>query len=187
MAGKWNGKRCSSCGEGTLHDDVRERTHDYRGETFRAAYKGAYCDHCSDGMVYHDSELDDQWEAFCKDVDDSQRRELASIRRRLKLTQEEAAKLSGGGHNAFSRYERGEAQPVMAVIELFRLFDRYPALLEEVRGRAEPGSLYVLPVIAGRGAHETIHTLDLSIDAEQSAANDWQSQNAVATLKLDAA
>ena len=35
--------------------------------------------------------------------------EMKRIRRKLHLTQKEAVKLlSGGGHNAFSRYERGE-------------------------------------------------------------------------------
>jgi hypothetical protein len=36
------------------------------------------------------------------------------------------ARLTGGGHNAFSRYERGEAAPLPAVINLFRLLDKHP-------------------------------------------------------------
>jgi hypothetical protein len=32
--------------------------------------------------------------------------ELARIRKKLGLTQKEAAMIAGGGHNAFSRYER---------------------------------------------------------------------------------
>jgi hypothetical protein len=35
---------------------------------------------------------------------------LAHARKRLRLTQKQAAELTGGGHNAFSRYERGEAR-----------------------------------------------------------------------------
>lgn len=62
-----------------------------------------------------------------------QREELRRIRRKLKLTQREAAALTGGGHNAFSRYERGEAQPMPAVINLFRLLDRHPELLVELK------------------------------------------------------
>ncbi|MBA3981355.1 MAG: hypothetical protein C0462_12215 [Alcanivorax sp.] len=37
------------------------------------------------------------------------------------------------GINAFSRYERGEARPVAAVINLFRMLDKHPELLSEVR------------------------------------------------------
>jgi len=46
-----------------------------------------------------------------------------------------AAKLTGGGHNAFSRYERGEATPLPAVMNLLRLLDRHPELLKELTSR----------------------------------------------------
>ncbi len=60
---------------------------------------------------------------------------LARVRRKLKLklTQADAAELTGGGHNAFSRYERGEAKPMAAVVNLFRLLDKHPELLKELR------------------------------------------------------
>lgn len=45
-----------------------------------------------------------------------------------------AAKIMGGGHNAFSRYERGAATPVPAVMNLLRLLDRHPELLRELTG-----------------------------------------------------
>lgn len=44
------------------------------------------------------------------------------------------AAITGGGPNAFSRYERGKARPVAAVINLFRLLDKHPELLAELRG-----------------------------------------------------
>ncbi len=59
--------------------------------------------------------------------------QLAAIRRRLKLTQAQAAQLTGGGKNAFSRYERGQAKPMAAVVNLFKLLDKHPELLSEVR------------------------------------------------------
>ena len=59
--------------------------------------------------------------------------ELRRIRKKLGLTQRQAAALTGGGNNAFSRYERGEVQPMPAVINLFHLLDRHPELLEEVK------------------------------------------------------
>ena len=57
---------------------------------------------------------------------------LLRVRKKLKLTQQQAAKLTGGGHNAFSRYERGEVQPMPAVVNLFKLLDKHPELLAEV-------------------------------------------------------
>ena len=59
-------------------------------------------------------------------------REIRRVRRKLGLSQVAAARLTGGGHNAFSRYERGEAAPLPAVVNLFRLLDKHPELLKEL-------------------------------------------------------
>jgi len=61
-----------------------------------------------------------------------QSREIRRIRRKLGLSQIAAARLTGGGHNAFSRYERGEAAPLPAVVNLFRLLDKHPELLKDL-------------------------------------------------------
>lgn len=62
----------------------------------------------------------------------AERAEIRRIRRKLGLTQAAAAEIMGGGHNAFSRYERGEAAPLPAVMNLLRLLDRHPELLREL-------------------------------------------------------
>jgi len=61
-----------------------------------------------------------------------QSKEIRRIRRKLGLSQVAAGRLTGGGHNAFSRYERGEAAPLPAVINLFRLLDKHPELLNDL-------------------------------------------------------
>jgi HTH-type transcriptional regulator/antitoxin MqsA len=58
--------------------------------------------------------------------------EIRRIRRKLGLSQVAAARLTGGGHNAFSRYERGQTAPLPAVVNLFRLLDKHPELLKEI-------------------------------------------------------
>jgi len=58
--------------------------------------------------------------------------EIRRIRRKLGLSQTAAARLTGGGHNAFSRYERGEAAPLPAVMNLFKLLDKHPELLKDL-------------------------------------------------------
>ena len=63
---------------------------------------------------------------------EQQSSEIRRIRRKLGLSQIAAARLTGGGHNAFSRYERGEAAPLPAVVNLFRLLDKHPELLKEL-------------------------------------------------------
>ncbi|MEQ1889540.1 MAG: type II toxin-antitoxin system MqsA family antitoxin [Alphaproteobacteria bacterium] len=63
---------------------------------------------------------------------EQQSREIRRIRRKLGLSQVAAARLTGGGHNAFSRYERGESAPLPAIINLFRLLDKHPELLKDL-------------------------------------------------------
>ena len=66
-------------------------------------------------------------------VQERDAQQLARVRKQLKLTQQDAAKLTGGGKNAFSRYERGQAKPMPAVVNLFRLLERHPDLLAELQ------------------------------------------------------
>lgn len=133
MASKWNGKKCPLCFEGTLHDGKRKQQLEYRGRVYEYTAKGAFCNHCNDGFPEHDAREEAAWAAFRDRVDAEEVAELARIRKKLGLTQQEAAILAGGGKNAFSRYERGQAKPVAAVINLFRLLDRHPDLLRELK------------------------------------------------------
>lgn len=57
---------------------------------------------------------------------------LKRTRQKLGLSQRRAAELTGGGHNAFSRYELGKAEPLPAVTNLFRILDPHPELLKEL-------------------------------------------------------
>lgn len=52
---------------------------------------------------------------------------------RLKLTQEEAGRLIGGGRRAFQKYESGATPPSDAAIGLIELLDRHPEDLEFLR------------------------------------------------------
>jgi HTH-type transcriptional regulator/antitoxin MqsA len=132
MASKWNGQSCGLCGAGTLHDGIKTIAQKYKGQTFSSETHGAFCDHCSDGFVEFDEAEEAAWLAFRDQVDATQAAELVRIRKKLRLTQKEAAHIAGGGKNAFSRYERGQAKPVTAVVNLFRLLDLHPELLNEL-------------------------------------------------------
>lgn len=133
MASKWNKQPCPVCAVGTLADGTRQSVQTYKGHTFQASSRGAFCNHCGDGFVSFDPQDEAAWLAFRSSVDAACATELASIRKKLKLTQQQAAQIAGGGKNAFSRYERGLAKPVAAVINLFRLLERRPELLQEVK------------------------------------------------------
>lgn len=132
MASKWHGQPCPLCFEGILREGEKNQELEYRGQTYRYTIKGAFCDHCLDGFPVSAPKEEADWQAFRDRVDADEVAELARIRKKLKLTQQQAARLAGGGKNAFSRYERGQTRPVAAVINLFRLLDRHPDLLHEL-------------------------------------------------------
>lgn len=95
---------------------------------------GWRCDACGEFEFEPDSarryaEAGDRLVAQARE---QRRHEVRRIRRKLGLTQRQAAALTGGGHNAFSRYERGEAEPMPAVVNLLQLLDRHPDLLAEL-------------------------------------------------------
>lgn len=129
---KWNGQACSICGAGVLHDGSKTVTQEYKGHPYQAQVRGAFCDKCDEAVLVYNADDEAAWLAFRDQVDQQVASELESIRKRLKLTQAQAAKLAGGGKNAFSRYERGQAKPVAAVINLFKLLDKHPDLIKEL-------------------------------------------------------
>lgn len=135
MSRQWNGKRCPECFEGTLQHGIKRVEYAYRGRTLEYDQAGAWCDQCGEGVMSgtEAAASEKQLDEFMAGVDREDAAELARIRKKLKLTQKEAATLTGGGHNAFSRYERGEARALPAVLNLFRLLDRHPELLKEIK------------------------------------------------------
>jgi len=132
MKSKWDGQVCPVCAAGVLHDGSKTVTQDYKGHPYQAQVRGAFCDKCDEAILVYDASEEAAWLAFRNQVDRQAASELESIRKRLKLTQAQAAKLAGGGKNAFSRYERGQAKPVAAVINLFKLLDKHPDLIKEL-------------------------------------------------------
>lgn len=131
-------KRCDACGA--------RKARRFENETFTIEHQdgaapveslsGWRCTAC--GEVVFDDASARRYAAASDDlVMRARQREQEMIRRirlRLGLTQAEAARLTGGGPNAFSRYERGKARPIPAVLNLLRLLDTYPHLLRELPG-----------------------------------------------------
>jgi len=130
-------KACANCENGHLHKEVRDVT--ITRQKLSATVKkiaGAFCDHC-DEIEFDDTTDSAQRYAEAGDRLVLQNRATAAAvlkmqRKKLKLTQEQASRLTGGGHNAFSRYETGAATPLPAVINLFCLLDKHPEMLKEL-------------------------------------------------------
>jgi HTH-type transcriptional regulator / antitoxin MqsA len=126
---------CPVCAKGQLVREVRTARFEYRGAVCEYDQLGDWCMSCGEAVLSGDDMAATEGVLidFMERVAEEQASELMRIRKKLKLTQKQAAALTGGGHNAFSCYERGEAKPLPAVMHLFRLLDRHPELLEELK------------------------------------------------------
>lgn len=138
-----NSPSCPACLQGRLERRSKRLTDIYRGYSRTYLQPGEWCERCGEGILSGKDALATQERllAWRTEVDKQEALELARIRRRLQMTQAEAVQISGGGKNAFSRYEKGGAIPVMAVSVLFKLLDRHPKLLQEAKELAGASQL----------------------------------------------
>lgn len=130
--------KCPTCAAAELVYDTRDISYTYKGEaTIIPAVTGNFCPACDESVLEMEEsrrtmnlmlEFNKQVNASIVDPDF-----IANVRKKLSLDQREAAELFGGGVNAFSRYENGKTRPPLALVKLFKLLDRHPDLLNEVR------------------------------------------------------
>lgn len=130
-------RKCAQCGrhKGMVRFKDETFTIKHAGMTTKVeGLSGWRCEAC--GEVEFDASSARRYaaagDALVMRDRERQSKEIRRIRRKLGLSQVAAARLTGGGHNAFSRYERGEAAPLPAVINLFRLLDKHPELLADL-------------------------------------------------------
>lgn len=130
--------KCPVCGAAELIHDTRDVPYVYKGEaTTIPAVTGDFCPAC--GEVVLDRERGDRYSKaiglFQRQVNAAyvDPQYIMQVRQKLDLDQREAAEIFGGGVNAFSRYENGKTKPPLALVKLFKLLDRHPDLLNEVR------------------------------------------------------
>jgi HTH-type transcriptional regulator/antitoxin MqsA len=130
--------KCPCCGAAELIHDTRNISYTYKGETTSIpAVTGDFCPVCEEVVLNRE-----QGDRYSDLIGLAQRqinaayvdpKYIARVRKKLDLDQRQAAELFGGGVNAFSRYENGKTKPPLALVKLFKLLDRHPDLLNEVR------------------------------------------------------
>jgi HTH-type transcriptional regulator / antitoxin MqsA len=130
--------KCPNCGVAELIHDTRDMPYTYKGEsTIIPQVTGDFCPACGEGVL----EIDEGRRAsnlmleFNKQVNASivDPEYIAGVRKKLGLDQREAAQIFGGGVNAFSRYETGKTKPPLALVQFFKVLERHPELLAEIR------------------------------------------------------
>lgn len=72
-------------------------------------------------------------DAVFEDLRTAYAERVRAVRKRLKLTQEEAGRIIGGGRRAFQKYEGGAIPPSDAAVGLLEILDRHPEEIETLR------------------------------------------------------
>ncbi|HAI58915.1 MAG TPA: type II toxin-antitoxin system MqsA family antitoxin [Xanthomonadaceae bacterium] len=137
-----NTHECALCGASAVHATTYSDTFIHRGvETPVDGLEVMRCDACGAELI----EADQARRNYRKMVDIGRTIDglltgdaIVNLRKRLGLTQQEAAELFGGGPNAFSKYERGDVVQSVAMDRLLRLVGSFPLSLDLLRAIARP-------------------------------------------------
>lgn len=147
--------KCPTCGIGNLVERVRDVAYAYKGKkTVIKAVKGRFCDNRKCREVVLDKEesakTSREMLEFNKTVNAALTPIdlLTQVREQFKLTQQQAAKVFGGGPNAFSRYESGKTKPPVALVKLFKVLTKHPDLFDEVAEGGDGAAARKAPRIA---------------------------------------
>ena len=130
--------KCPVCGAGELIHDTRDLPYTYKGETTTIpAVTADFCPACDETItdMAETERVMIEMQTFNKQVNAAivDPGFIVRVRKKLDLGQREASEIFGGGINAFSRYENGKTRPPLALVKLFKLLDRHPDLLNEVK------------------------------------------------------
>jgi HTH-type transcriptional regulator/antitoxin MqsA len=123
--------RCPHDGS-PMRRDVRPYTVTYKGQSETVDAPGWYCDECGEGILNgaETREIDDVLHYLKAQADGLLKPEdIRRIRKKLKLSQEKAGELIGGGPRAFQKYESGDVLPSRAISNALRLLDHDPSAL----------------------------------------------------------
>jgi HTH-type transcriptional regulator/antitoxin MqsA len=130
--------KCPACGGAKLVHRRRKMPYSYKGHaTSIPGVVGDQCLACGERVLdaKESARVSAAMLAFNQEVNAGlvDPGFILHVRRKLALDQREAAKIFGGGVNAFSRYENGKTKPPLALVKLLRVLDRHPELLDEIR------------------------------------------------------
>lgn len=115
---------CPLCNTGKLDSFSEIEDVQYKDQSISVQVEYSCCDQCHQGII-----LPDQIKSNDRLLREAWRKadgfltgdEIVALRQHLKLTQQQAAQMFGGGANAFSKYERGEVIQSEAMDKLMRL------------------------------------------------------------------
>ena len=120
-----------------IRDENRTETITHNGQAITlTGLSGWFCPTCNDGWFDDESSarVSGAGDALVLQAREQRRQDVRRIRKKLGLSQREAAVIFGGGPNAFSLYERGKIEPHTSTLKLLHLLDHHPDLMNEING-----------------------------------------------------
>ena len=138
-----SGRTCPECGHSLVRDETRPFTIHYKSLSATFPMPGHYCTGCGEGVhTGKDLEVSDRNFNLLKAQAENLLlpMEVRRIRKKLRLNQEAAGQILGGGPNAFHKYEKGDVLPSQAISNLLRVLEAMPQGLEVLQHpRSQPG------------------------------------------------
>jgi HTH-type transcriptional regulator/antitoxin MqsA len=123
-----------------MHRGVRPMTLTYKGDSIAFEMPGWYCRDCDESIhTGKDMRVSDRMLNRLKAKNEGllDPEEIRRIRKKLRLSQETAGVLIGGGPRAFQKYESGDLLPSRAVSSALVLLDHDPGALAVLKRRHE--------------------------------------------------
>ncbi len=121
-----------------MHRGVRPMTLTYKEQSISFDMPGWYCDDCEESIhTGKDMKVSDRMLNRLKAKSEGllEPEEIRRIRKKLRLSQEAAGLLIGGGPRAFQKYESGDLLPSRAVSSALVLLDHDPDALAVLKRR----------------------------------------------------
>ncbi|MBC7985317.1 MAG: type II toxin-antitoxin system MqsA family antitoxin [Sphingomonadaceae bacterium] len=115
----------------TLRREVRPETIRFGSLTRTVDVPGWYPD--DDGDAIHSGADLAESDRVYRELRTQYASRVRSVRKRLKLTQQEAGAIIGGGKRAFQKYESGAMAPSDAAVGLIEILARHPEEVETLR------------------------------------------------------
>jgi HTH-type transcriptional regulator/antitoxin MqsA len=115
----------------TLRRGVRRQTVRYGSLARQLDVPGWYPEGGGEG-IHIGADLAES-DAVYRELRDDYAKRVRAVRKRLKLSQEEAGRIIGGGKRAFQKYESGATPPSDAAVGLIEILSRHPEEVETLR------------------------------------------------------
>jgi HTH-type transcriptional regulator/antitoxin MqsA len=119
-----------------MYRGVRPMTLTYKGDSLTFDMPGWYCDQSEESIhTGEDMKVSDRMLNLLKARSEKllEPEEIRRIRKKLRLSQEAAGLLIGGGPRAFQKYESGDLVPSRAISNALVLLDHDPEALSVLK------------------------------------------------------